>query len=190
VIHVMRARDLIGLPVVSVRSGEDIAEIRDVVYDSGNHRLLGFSLNKRGFFSGRLKGVLPTGPSVAIGSAAVMVSDDSVISNDAIGLEPLLDPASDLPVIGVRVLTSDGVDLGVVAAVIVTTGDAPKAVGYEIEAPAHHDTLFVPISAQLQLSDGNLMLPAEATDFIRNDLAGFGAAIASYRLPILEGDSR
>ena len=119
-----------------------------------------------------------------------MVSNDDVISHDTVGLEPLLDPASDLPVIGVRVLTSDGVDLGTVAAVILTTGDSPKAVGYEIEAPAHHDSLFVPISAQLQLSDGNLMLPAEATDFIRNDLAGFGAAIASYRLPILEGDAR
>ena len=189
-IHVMRARDLIGLPVVSVQSGEEIAEIRDVVYDGTNHRLIGFSLNKRGFFAGRLKGVLEAGPSVAIGSAAVMVSNDDVISNEPGGPEALADPGSDLPVIGVRVLTSDGADLGTVAAVILTTGDSPKAVGYEIEAPAHHDTLFIPIAAQLQLSDGNLLLPAEATSFIRNDLAGFGAAIASYRLPILEGDAR
>ena len=44
----------------------------------------------------------------------------------------------------------------------------------------------MPISAQMALSGDNLVLPVEATDFVRNDLAGFGAAIASYRSPVLE----
>ncbi len=58
VTHVMRANDPIGLPVVSITSGEDVAEVRDVVYDAHGHRLVGFTVNKRGMLSGRLKEVL------------------------------------------------------------------------------------------------------------------------------------
>lgn len=39
--NVLRASDLIGLPVVSILSGEDVAEVRDVVYDSEAHQLRG-----------------------------------------------------------------------------------------------------------------------------------------------------
>lgn len=35
--HLVRAGDLVGLPVVSIGSGEDIAEVRDVVYDADEH---------------------------------------------------------------------------------------------------------------------------------------------------------
>ena len=78
--HVMRAGDLIGLPVVSIATGEDVAEIRDVVYDASRHRLLGFTLNKRGFFAGRLRDVLGAGSVAAIGGDAVMVSDETAIT--------------------------------------------------------------------------------------------------------------
>ena len=54
--HVMRAGDLIGLPVVSIAAGEDVAEISDVVYDSSHHRILGFTLNKRGALGRRAQG--------------------------------------------------------------------------------------------------------------------------------------
>jgi len=66
---VMRASAMIGLPVVSINSGEDIAEIRDVVYDADAHRLIGFTLNKRGrgLFSGRMSDVLPAEGLAAIG---------------------------------------------------------------------------------------------------------------------------
>lgn len=70
--YVMRASELMGLPVVSILDGEDVAEVRDVVYDSQAHRLLGFTLNKRGLFSGRLKDVLPANAVSAIGADAVM----------------------------------------------------------------------------------------------------------------------
>lgn len=43
----VRARDVMGLPVVSIASGEDVAEVRDVAYDGEAHRLVGFTLNQR-----------------------------------------------------------------------------------------------------------------------------------------------
>jgi uncharacterized protein YrrD len=186
--NLVRARDVMGLPVVSIASGEDVAEIRDVVYDGEAHSLIGFTLNKRGRFAGRLKAVLVAGSVSAIGADAVMIDDESAIDDDGARATGLGDLGRARPVIGNRVLSADGNDLGEVVAVIVSTGDVPRAVGYEVQSSDKEDTSFVPISAQMALSGQNLVLPAAATDFVRNDLAGFGAAIASYRTPDLEND--
>ncbi len=67
-----------------------------------------------------------------------------------------------------------------------STGDEPCVVGYELQSADRSDSSFVPISAQMALSGENLVLPTEATAFVRNDLPGFGAAIASFRSPELE----
>jgi uncharacterized protein YrrD len=186
--NLVRARDVMGLPVVSIASGEDVCEIRDVVYDGEAHRLVGFTLNKRGRFAGRLKSVLTAESVAAIGPDAVMIETESAIDDSAGEASGLADLGSARPVIGNRVLSADGSDLGEVVAVILATGDDPCAVGYELKPTDRSDTSFVPISAQMALSGENLVLPAEATAFVRNDLAGFGAAIASYRSPELEKD--
>ena len=62
-----------------------------------------------------------------------------------------------------------------------STGRRPEAVGYEVSAPDLDGTAFVPITDQMALSGDNLLVPAESTEFIRNDLAGFGAAVSEYR---------
>lgn len=187
--NLVRAHDVTGLPVVSIATGEDVAEIRDVVYDGEAHRLVGFTLNKRGMFAGRLKVVLSAGAVAAIGPDAVMI--DSEVAIDDSGEQPagLVDLGTARPVLGNRVLSADGTDLGEVVAVILSTGDEPSAVGYELQPPDRADTLFIPISAQLALSGENLVLPAAATAFVRNDLAGFGAAVAAYRSSDLENES-
>jgi uncharacterized protein YrrD len=177
-----------GLPVVSIASGEDVAEVRDVVYDGEAHRLVGFTLNKRGMFAGRLKAVLATESVTAIGPDAVMIDAESAIDDGGERPAGLDDLGAARPVIGNRVLSADGNDLGEVVAVIVSTGEEPCAVGYELQSSDRNDTSFVPISAQMALSGENLVLPAAATAFVRNDLAGFGAAIAAYRSPDLEND--
>ncbi len=184
--NLMRARDLMGLPVVSIASGEDVAEVRDVVYDGEAHRLVGFTLNKRGMFAGRLKAVLTAGSVAAIGPDAVMIDTESAIDDSDGQASGLGDLGAARQVIGNRVLSADGSNLGEVVAVILSTGSEPRAVGYELQPPDRSNTSFVPISAQIALSGENLVVPAEATAFVRNDLAGFGAAVASYRSPELE----
>lgn len=187
--NVMRATELIGLPVVSITSGEDVAEVRDVVYDSDRHRLIGFTLNKRGLFSGRMKDVLPAEALAAIGANAVMVANESAITES--GTPRALDePGAAKSVIGNRALSADGNELGEVVGVIFTTGATPAAVGYEVDPTDNADHVFIPISEQMALSDDNLLLPADVTDFIRNDLAGFGAAVVAYRKSTLPGGNR
>ena len=68
------------LPVVTVRGGEDVAEVRDVIYSPEAGRLVGLTLNKRGFFAGRDSAVLPAAAIDAIGRDAVMVLDESSLT--------------------------------------------------------------------------------------------------------------
>lgn len=185
--NVMRAGSLMGLPVVSIAAGEDIAEVRDVLYSSEQHELIGFTLNKRGRFSGRLGEALLVGRVSAIGADAVMVEDEGALSEQS-GDDDLAKKATDsAPVIGNRVVSANGEVLGEVVGVILTTGTTPTAVGYEISTPDGDDTVFIPSSAQLAVSGQNLMVPDEATEFVRNDLAGFGAAIDAYRSSTMNG---
>lgn len=174
----VRASDVSGLPVVAIDSGEDVAEVKDVVYDGTHHELVGFTLNKRGWFRGRLRDELPVSVIVAIGPDAVMIEHDSDVGAiDAEGSSVAGAPTHN--VMGNQVLGADGVALGNVSGVVLSTGRVPKAVGYEVTNDS--GSVFVPISAQLALSDDNMILPVEATDFIRDDLAGFGAAVTNYR---------
>jgi uncharacterized protein YrrD len=177
---VLRASDLVGLPVVSIGDGEDLAEVRDVVYDGERHRLIGFTLNKRGWIHGRMKQLLPSDAIAAIGPDAVMIEDGSCLADaDEVRTE-LSDASPSRDVIGVRVVTSAGEDLGVVTDVIVRAGAVPEAVGYEIE---HKDragsSAFVPITEQMAISGDALMVPETAKDDVRDDLAGFGATFGS-----------
>jgi len=84
------------------------------------------------------------------------------------------------------VLSADGKDLGEVTDVILLTRARPEAVGYELRS-AGGETVFVPIAEQMAVSGDNLRLPPSSTEFVRNDLAGFGAAVTSFRASTLEG---
>jgi len=63
--------------VVTVGGGEDVAEVRDVIYSPEAGRLVGVTLNKRGFLAGRSHEVLPVEAIHAVGQTAVMVLDES-----------------------------------------------------------------------------------------------------------------
>jgi uncharacterized protein YrrD len=179
--RLVRATALIGLPVVTF-GGEDVAEVRDVVYDADRGALMGFTLNKRGFFSGRLKQVLTIDNVSSIGEAAVMVGDEDALIDKGEAPETVAGPPADRDVIGAPVMTDDGAVLGEVTDVIVSLGTDKQAVGYELETP--HDAAtraFIPLPEQLAVSGEALMVPRAFTDFIRDDLSGFGAAVDEYR---------
>ena len=178
-VHLVRASDVGGLPVVTIDGGDDAAEIKDVVYDAGSHRLVGFTLNKRGWFRGSLKAVLAADAIAGIGADAVMIADESALSDLDAGGNSLATPGSNHRVMGNTVMSADGTALGEVVDVIIETGTDPQAVGYEVET--NDGTVFVPISAQMGLSGENLVVPAAATEFISNDLVGFGASVRTFR---------
>lgn len=178
-LNLMRASEVAGLPVVTIDGGEDAAEIKDVVYDASEHHLIGFTLNKRGWFRGSLKSTLDASNVTGIGTHAVMVPGEDCMTATDSGNEALATPKSDHDVIGIDVVSSSGSVIGKVIDVIIETGEAPQAVGYEVDT--EDGSVFVPSSAQMGLSAENLIVPAEAEEFTRNDLVGFGASVASFR---------
>jgi uncharacterized protein YrrD len=174
----MRAVTLVGLPVVTTTTGEDIAEIRDVIYVPDKGRVVGFTLNKRGRLSGRLKTVLAMEDVHAVGRDAVTVVDATALEGPD-GTDDAKD-AKGRNVLGNAVLTDAGKQLGVVE---MSHGEV---IGYELDGDptlqrAEGAPLLLPLPSTLAVSSDVLMVPADVEEFIRDDLAGFGSAVADFR---------
>lgn len=190
--RLMRTSEIVRRPVVTL-AGEDVAQVKDVVYSPGGGAVGGFTLAGRGLFAGPLKQALAWSAVTALGADAVMITNESV-------LEPthsLLAAAaggSGRDVIGSQVLTDSGTDLGTVVDVVLevggTAGGTCDVVGFEIEASEALGTrgtkVFIPLPDTLAASGEHLVVPAKARDFVSHDLAGFGASVAAFRAQ-LEG---
>lgn len=179
----MRGTSLVGLPVVTTSTGEDIAETRDVIYVPDRGRVAGFTLNKRGRLAGRMKNVLAMEQVHAVGRDAVMVTDAGVLETPE--GEAAAHDAAGRNVIGNRVLTDSGKQLGVVIDLIVEMNRG-EVIGYELEGEsslqrAEGAPLLLPLPATLAVSSDTLMVPAEVESYIRDDLAGFGSAVTDFR---------
>ena len=176
----VRARELIGRPIVTISGGDDVAEVKDVVYDPTTHELVGFTLNKRGWFHGKIRELLPTRALAAIGDTAVMIEDEGALTAPEEAPDSLVDPPSSRNVLGDRVLTEAGVDLGAVRDLVVMLDAGAEVVGYEL-AEDKGDRRFIPIDEQRAVSGEQLIVPADLERFIRDDLSSFGAAVREYR---------
>lgn len=184
----MRTSEISKRPVVTM-NGDDVAQIKDIVYSAGGGAVGGFTLAGRGLFSGPMKQSLPWTSVAALGADAVMIPDTSVL----VAAQVVLDASASSGgsggnVLGSQVLTDSGVDLGTVVDVIVEVQDARgqcDVVGYEIEASEALGTkgtkLLIPLPDTLAASGEHLMVPAAAKDFVAQDLAGFGAAVLAFR---------
>lgn len=174
------ASEITGLPVVTVTGGEDVAEVRDVIYSPEQGRLVGLTLNKRGFFSGRMRRVLPAELIHAIGEHAVMVRDETALTERGKAPREVGKPATDRNVLGDDVLTEGGVSLGKVADLVLVVGSQGEVVGYRIEK-AEGGTAYIPLPAQLSVSGSALVVPTPTQEFVRDDLVGLGGAVDEFR---------
>lgn len=169
-----------GLPVVTVSDGEDVAEVRDIVYSPEAGRLLGLTLNKRGFLAARHGSVLPIGQVHAIGRDAVMITDESKLQ-DAEGVaSEMASPGAAHDVIGADVLTEGGVSLGSVTDLVLVAGGTGEVLGYEIDRPGGRRA-YVPLPAQLAVSGAALVVPDETPDLVQEDPADLPAAVRDLR---------
>jgi uncharacterized protein YrrD len=180
VTELVRAGDLIGRPVVTVDGGDDIAEVKDVVYDAATRRLVGFTLNKRGWFRGSVKDLLAASQVHGIGDTAVMVADEAALTTPDVAPQGLSSASSGSNVVNDRVLTEEGVDLGVVSGLVLLVDDTVEVVGYEL-VDDRGGRKFVPVDAQTSVSGTSLVVAPWTAEFVREDLSDFGAAVTAYR---------
>lgn len=184
--ELVRAGDLIGRPVVTIGTGDDVAEVKDVVYDSDTHRLVGFTLNKRGRLRGGIKDVLPAESVVAIGDTAVMIAGEAALSAPKDAPADLEASGASRNVLGDRVITESGLDLGEVSGLVLMLGAEVGVVGYELKEESG-GRKFIPIDDQTAVSGRSLVVPAHVAEFTRQDLSDFGAAVELYRSSHGEG---
>ncbi|MGH3842481.1 MAG: PRC-barrel domain-containing protein [Pseudonocardiaceae bacterium] len=184
----LRASELIGRPVVAL-NGELVAEIKDIVFERAGGRIAGFTLRNPGLFSRSRKDSLPWGGVHGVGRDAVMVPDETVLvaANE-------LAPRKEVrkaDVLQDRVLTDSGRDLGRVVDVVLHGGTSLDVVGYEVEASEALGTagrrVLIPLPDTVAVSGEHLIVPAAATEFVAEDLAGFGAAVEAFRSRLREG---
>lgn len=168
-----------GLPVVTI-GGEDVAEVRDLIYDAHAGRLIGFTLNKRGAFSGRLDEVLTIDRVRAIGRDAVMIADRGQLTAPDSASSEVGSADHDRDVTRNDVLTESGVSLGEVRDIVVLAGTSGEMVGYQVELPSGASA-YIPLPAQLAVSGDALVVPDATADFVRDDLVGLGAAVDEFR---------
>lgn len=175
--ELVRGTDLVGLPVVTL-AGDDIAEVRDVMFDGDAGHIVGFTLNKRGRLRGRLKEVLTREQVKALGPAAVMIDPTTPL-----GPAPIETTDRGGNVLADRVMTDTGVAVGTVTDVVIDTEDG-SVVGYEVspaDAPDKNRRAYLPLPETGAVSGEALIVPASAVDYLASDLTGFGEAVDRYR---------
>ena len=159
-----------GLPVVTLDSGDAIGEVRDVLFDPSRSKVIGFTVRGRGLLSPPLVGLLPVETVRAIGRDAVMITSETGVVGGRDGLDSAVD--QQVEVIGREVVNDAGATLGEVVDVIleVERADA-EVVGYEIEGEGRR--FIIPLGTSAPLSDDALMVPADVEQYGANGLNGF-----------------
>lgn len=178
-LRLVRASQLTGLPVVTFGGDHDV-EIKDVVFDQSAGGLTGFTLRKPGLLGGPQKHVLVVADVQAIGPDAVMIQSHSVFKPNG-----SLSGDGD-NVIGDRIMTDDGTELGTVADVVVSVqGGEADIVGFEVQAAegvkTGGDNVFIPLPAALAMSGEAIVVPASTKKFVSQDYTGFGASVQAFR---------
>jgi uncharacterized protein YrrD len=162
----LRAREITGRPVVTL-AGDDIAQVKDVVFDAQDAGVRCFTLSGRDLLSGPLKRILLWKNVYALGPDAVMVR-------------------------GAQAMSDDGLALGKISDVIVEIeeGDTARVVGYEIESagalwePRQH--VLLPMPRPAAVSRERVVVPSVALQFTTGDLSGFREAARGLRARLLE----
>lgn len=186
------ANQIRALPVVTL-GGDDIAEVKDVVYDSQEGRIVGLTLNSRSWFGGPLPEVLPWDRLHAVGRDAVMITDTNALTSPSEA--PVVSATGpDRNVVGDLVITDEGTALGHVVDLVVEVDDRAEVVGYVVRPDAGRAQkgdapLLVPLPEQLSVSGDSLIVPSTVEAYVRDDLTGFGAAVDDFRARLQEGES-
>src|ERR1700712_3429128 len=115
----LRARQLAGRVVVTF-AGEDVAQIKDIVYAANGGEIGAFTLAGRGLFAGPLKSSLPWSAVVGMGpDAGILESEDVLAPNvEVLTSEAGATSAARADILRSEVLTDDGSSLGRVVDVI------------------------------------------------------------------------
>jgi sporulation protein YlmC with PRC-barrel domain len=175
----LRASEVVKKPVVTL-AGEDLAQVKDIVFEPARGGIRCFTLSGRGLLAGPLGRALLWDNVHALGPDAVMVRDEDSLEEDDAAARLDERERGGGNVIGARMMTESGTRLGVVTDAVIVTGKPPQIIGYEIGTAAHR-SLLVPVAGPVVVSGKLVIVPDATADFTAGDLAGMPAAVESLR---------
>ena len=177
--RLVRATELMGLPVVTLDTAAAVGEVRDVLFDPERSRVVAFTVRGRGLLSPPLIGLLQTGSVRSIGRDAVMIGTADALVRHREGMTTALD--DQIEVIGKEVVTDGGGTLGnVIDVVLEVDGGDAIVVGCEIER-AGDTRVILPLPSGIPVSSDALVVPASTEPLAANGLGGFREVLARAR---------
>jgi sporulation protein YlmC with PRC-barrel domain len=183
----MRAKDIIKRPVVTL-AGDDVAQIKDIVYTGDHGEVAGFTLAGRGLLAGPRKEALAWTSIRAMGQDAVIITSED--SFDKRG-DVVHKSEAKGDVMASRVISDTGTDLGKVVDAVLDIGDKAHVVGYEIEASEALGRagrkVLIPLPDTISVSGEALIVPDSASEFVSDDMAEFDASIQAFRARLRGG---
>lgn len=177
--RLVRATELMGLPVVTLDTAAAVGETRDVLFDPARSRVVAFTVRGRGLLSPPLIGLLPRAAIVSIGRDAVMTTSAGALVREREGMTAALD--DQIEVLGKEAVSDAGGSLGNVLDIVleVNGGDA-VVVGAEIERTGE-GRVILPLPAGTPLSPEALIVPAASEPYAATGLAGFRDVLSRVR---------
>ncbi|HWR56619.1 MAG TPA: PRC-barrel domain-containing protein [Negativicutes bacterium] len=151
--------ELRGLPVINLSTGEQIGEVKDVVIDTANYRLVGVLLSRAGWFhTGR--GIL-LGGMKNIGPDSITIEDETaIVSAEALaaGGRTILNE----DIIGKDLVTAEGNIVGTLSDVLLDVKSG-LLTGYEVSDSVIGDLLEgrsnIPLPAQQRIGENAVIVP-------------------------------
>jgi sporulation protein YlmC with PRC-barrel domain len=183
--ELLAARSLTTLPVVTL-GGDAVAQVKDTVFDAAAGRVTGFTLSGRGLLAGPLKQSLPWSAVHALGPHAVMIPDALALQDTSVVVARRSQQGR---VLHAKVLTDEGAEVGTVLDVIIEGGTSGRVVGFRIAAGKalvqgsrrRRHRVYVPRGETLAVSGRALVIPADATRYVADDLPAFVARVGAFR---------
>ncbi|CAM5667395.1 PRC-barrel domain-containing protein [Streptomyces hirsutus] len=181
----MAVRSLSTLPEGTL-GGDSVSHVKDTVLDAEAGEITGFTLTGRTLLSGcaapgpaQAGGALPRPPRVMVRDGKALCDLPlSVARRDALRGRLL----------GAQVLTDEGDRLGTVLDVLVEGGTSGRIVAFrfaahrELVPGSRHrrHRMYVPRGEAVSVSGRSLVIPAQATTYVTDDLPDFMARVGVF----------
>lgn len=157
----IKGKEILGRNIVAIQSGARLAKVHDLIFDYDANLLVALLVDEGGWF--RAAKVVPYGAVRSLGEDAVMVdSEEAVISaHDDARIDALLS-RKQKNLVGLKLLTTDGRDLGRITDVYVEELSG-QVLGYEATGGLFADLTsgrtFVPAPQSIQVGGDAAIVP-------------------------------
>ncbi|MEV7793301.1 PRC-barrel domain-containing protein [Streptomyces sp. NPDC087512] len=180
--ELMGARSISTRPVVTL-GGDAVAHVKDTVLDDCAGHITGFTLSGPGLWSGPMKEGLPWPAVHALGHDAVMIRDRRSLVSAA--LLTAHQETMRARLLGARLLTEAGTEIGTVLDVVVEGGTAGRVAGFRVAASKrflpgptrHRRRVYVPRGESAAVAGRTLVLPVDAVRHVADDLWGLTSLV-------------